>query len=149
MFEYVYIKYKWLQTLYSIDDYYLIHSDFDSPVNVYQTNLKSNEAIVSLTNDQEILVMVLDSYLMFEPYVAVSDSHYHCGLVVLDIDKMMALMIQLLIDFVEYDKMIEFDYVLEIVRVVENEYCLVMVMLLSMWHLLNFIILFFRHLICI
>ena len=48
---------------------------------------------------------------------------------------MMALTIQLLIDFVEYDKTIEFDCVLEIVHVGENEYCLVTVMSMLMRHL--------------
>lgn len=48
---------------------------------------------------------------------------------------MMALTIQLLIDFVECDKRIVFDYVLEIVHVEENEYCLVTVMSVQMRHL--------------
>lgn len=104
------VKYKWLQTLYLIDDYSLIHSDSDYwPANVYQTSQRLNVGTVSSTNDPAILETASDNYLMSEPCAAVSDSHCRCDSVALDTDRMMALMIQLSTDFVGCDKMIGFD----------------------------------------
>lgn len=133
--RYMCIKYKWLQTLYSIDEQ-LVHNDFDLPANAYRTNRILSEAIENSTSDLEIRATVSDSYLVFEPYAVVFDSRCHCDSVALSIDRMMALMIQLLIDFVECDKMIEFDCESAIGRAVASECCLVMSSTaMSMWHL--------------